>query len=170
MPSCRINFLILRLKMDSFYKIFVFLVICVLLLGSIIYRFQFSMNRPSYNQKNFPDFPNQHGKRFLPALANKKLVLVVGQMRVGSSFTAGLFEKNEDALYIFEPLESVYQYLYGSQPEFAIPVDLFFHRNKTRRYVTYVYMLHDCKYMHTLNHSELDAKQYPFTFLVSVNT
>ena len=134
MPSCRINCVTVRFKMDSSYKIFVSLVICVLLLGACVYRFQFSMNRPSYSQKNFPDFPNQHGKRFLHPLADKKLVLVVGQMRVGSSFTAGLFEKNEDALYIFEPLESVYQYLYGSQPEFAIPVDLFFHRNKTRRY------------------------------------
>ena len=114
---------------------YVFILLCLITILTLIFMsFQWTNSSFQSSVRQTSSAENiQLRLTFKPALENKKLVLLLGQMRIGSSFTGELFDQLDDFLYIFEPLESVYTHLYGSQPAWAVPLDLHFHNNKSRR-------------------------------------
>ena len=62
-----------------------------------------------------------------------KYVILLAYQRVGSSFTAQIFNQNPGAFYMFEPIDGVYSAMYGIQEGFAVPSDIAFHWNGTKR-------------------------------------
>ena len=62
-----------------------------------------------------------------------RMVLVLGYQRTGSSFTGLIFKENPQVFYTFEPVDSVYTHLYGTEEGWNAPTDIAFHHNGTKR-------------------------------------
>ncbi len=63
----------------------------------------------------------------------KELVILANQ-RVGSSFFGEIFDLNPDIFYVYEPLDSLYQAMYGAASGWSLPSDITMHKNGTERY------------------------------------
>ena len=63
-------------------------------------------------------------------------VLLFTYMRGGSSFLGQMFDKNPDAMYLFEPLDGAYSSMYGV-PLLVPSLDLTHHVNGTKRFLQF---------------------------------
>jgi len=73
-------------------------------------------------------------KRRLPQPTSEpKYVVILTYQRCGSSFFGNIFNLNPDAFYAFEPLDSLYSALYGTQPGWNVPSDITNYANGSAR-------------------------------------
>ena len=68
-----------------------------------------------------------------PGNKDPAYVIIVTYMRSGSTFLGQLFNQNPKAFYWFEPMDSVYQSMYGTKSGYAIPMDIMVHPNGSFR-------------------------------------
>ena len=54
----------------------------------------------------------------------RHLLLILSYQRSGSSFIGDIFGKNDDVIYIYEPLDGLYVHLYGSKQGWNVPSDI----------------------------------------------
>lgn len=67
------------------------------------------------------------------AASDGKFVVILTYQRCGSSFFASLFNFDENAFYVFEPIDSLYSHLYGVTPGWNVPSDITTFANGTTR-------------------------------------
>lgn len=53
-----------------------------------------------------------------------KFVIILTYHRAGSSFIGQLFNTNPNAFYLYEPLDALYQAMYGSADGWTVPTDI----------------------------------------------
>ena len=54
-----------------------------------------------------------------------KQLLILAYQRTGSSFFGQIFDNDPDAFYVFEPLDGLYNSLYGTRHGWAVPTDIY---------------------------------------------
>ena len=65
------------------------------------------------------------------------MVVVMTYQRSGSSFFGEIFDRNPDAFYVYEPLDSLYTSLYGTAEGWNVPSDITSFWNGSERYDSY---------------------------------
>ena len=63
----------------------------------------------------------------------KRVVIILAYQRTGSSVTGHLFASNQEAFYVYEPVDSIYNAIYGTTPGWNVPSDIFSHKNGSLR-------------------------------------
>ena len=102
------------------------------------------MNQTSIDRSNFHAIsisngnPNDSPVGSLNGSINGKAngspvkVILYTYMRSGSSFTGELFARDKDTFYLFEPVDGMYNDLYGTYAG-MFPLDIFYYSDGTKR-------------------------------------
>ena len=62
-----------------------------------------------------------------------KAAVLLSYQRCGSTFVGGIFNQNDEAFYMFEPVDGVYSAMYGTPPGYNVPSDIYAYWNGTYR-------------------------------------
>ena len=62
-----------------------------------------------------------------------KGAVLLSYQRCGSTFVGGIFNQNDEAFYMFEPVDGVYSAMYGTPPGYNVPSDIYAYWNGTYR-------------------------------------
>ena len=54
-----------------------------------------------------------------------KQLLILAYQRTGSTFFGKIFDHDQDALYVYEPLDGLYGSMYGTRHGWVVPTDIY---------------------------------------------
>ena len=64
-----------------------------------------------------------------------KQVLILAYQRTGSTFFSEIFDTNPDVFFLYEPLDGLYNAIYGTRSGWVVPTDIYHFPNGSTRLV-----------------------------------
>ena len=64
-----------------------------------------------------------------------KQVLILAYQRTGSTFFSEIFDTNPDVFFLYEPLDGLYNSIYGTRSGWVVPTDIYHYHNGSTRLV-----------------------------------
>lgn len=86
----------------------------------------------------------------------RRLVIVLTYQRCGSTFFGKIFNENNDAFYLFEPLDSLYSATYGTKQGWNVPSDITNYANGTKRHLVVEEITHVSNFLKSLLLCDMD--------------